>query len=122
MIQQRSGMALPLEKSADRRRWPRYAIDVRLRATVRTGNADRTVHGRGTELGKSGMAALLPIELAIGDTIKVDITFPYCTQSFTLAAVVRNCSSFTYGVEFIGINSTQQAEIERVCRLLSILQ
>jgi hypothetical protein len=122
MTQLSSGVALPLEKSADMRRWPRYAIDVRLRATVRTGNADRTVHGRGTEMGKGGMAALLPIELAIGDTIKVDITFPYCTQSFTLAAVVRNRSSFTYGVEFMGINSAQQAEIERVCRLLSILQ
>lgn len=122
MIQQRSGVALPLEKSADRRRWPRYAIDVRLRATVRTGNADRTVRGRGTELGKSGMAALLPIELAIGDTIKVDITFPYCTQSFTLAAVVRNRSSFTYGLEFTSISSAEQIEIERVCRLLLILQ
>ena len=122
MTQLSSGVALPLEKSADMRRWPRYAIDVRLRATVRTGNADRTVHGRGTEMGKGGMAALLPIELAIGDTIKVDITFPYCTQSFTLAAVVRNRSSFTYGVEFMSINSAQQAEIERVCRLLAILQ
>jgi c-di-GMP-binding flagellar brake protein YcgR len=122
MTQLSSGVALPLEESADRRRWPRYAIDVRLRATVRTGNADRTVHGRGTEMGKGGMAALLPIELAIGDTIKVDITFPYCTQSITLAAVVRNRSSFTYGVEFMSINSAQQAEIERVCRLLAILQ
>jgi hypothetical protein len=63
MTQLSSGVALPLEESADRRRWPRYAIDVRLRATVRTGNADRTVNGRGTELGKGGMAALLPIEL-----------------------------------------------------------
>ena len=65
---------------------------------------------------------MLDTTLAIGDTIKVDITFPYCTQRFTLAAVVRNRSSFTYGVEFMGINSAQQAEIERVCRLLAILQ
>jgi hypothetical protein len=122
MTELSSGLPLPLEKSAEMRCGPRYAIDVRLRATVRTGNADRAVHGRGTELGKNGMAALLPIELAIGDTIKVDITFPYCAQSFTLTAVVRNRTSFTYGVEFMGITSAQQAEIERVCRLLSILQ
>jgi len=122
MTELSSGVPLPLEKSAEMRRGPRYAIDVRLRATVRVGNVDRTVHGRGAELGKTGMAALLPIEIAIGDTIKIDITFPYCTQSFMLTAVVRNRSSFTYGIEFMGINSAQQAEIERVCRLLSILQ
>jgi hypothetical protein len=68
------------------------------------------------------MAAVLPIDLAIGDRIKVEITLPYCVQSITLAAIVRNRSSFTYGIEFMGISSAQQAEIERVCRLLVILQ
>jgi len=122
MTQLSSSMALPPEPSAEMRRWPRYSIDVGLRATARVGKADKTVHGRGTELGKGGMAAVLPIELAIGDRIKVEITLPYCVQSITLIAVVRNRSSFTYGVEFMGINSAQQAEIERVCRLLVILQ
>jgi hypothetical protein len=121
MNQLSSGTAL-FESSIEMRRWPRYPIDVRIRATVRIGNVDRTVYGRGTELGKGGMAAVLPIELAVGDTIKIDLTLPHCVQSFTLAAVVRNRSSFTYGVEFMGVNSAQQIEIERVCRLLVILQ
>ena len=121
MTQLSSNAALP-ESSADMRRWPRYPIDVRVRATVRTGNTDRTVYGRGTELGKGGIAAVLPIELAVGDTIKVDVTPPYCAQSFTLAAVVGNRSSFTYGLEFTSISSAEQIEIERVCRLLLILQ
>jgi hypothetical protein len=110
------------EISSEKRRWPRYGIDVRVRATVPANHASRTVYGRGTALGRCGMAAVLPIELAVGDTINVGLTLPYCTQSFTLAAVVRNRSSFTYGLEFVGISASQQAEIDRVCRLLVILQ
>ncbi len=107
---------------SEKRRWSRYAIDVRVRATVHADHASRTVYGRGTALGRCGMAAVLPIELSVGDKINVDLTLPYCTQSFTMAAVVRNRSSFTYGLEFVGISASHQAEIERVCRLLVILQ
>ena len=110
------------ETGNEKRRWPRYVIDVRVRATVHANHASRTVYGRGTALGRCGMAAVLPIDLAVEDKINVDLTLPYCTQSFTMAAVVRNRSSFTYGLEFVGISTSQQAEIERVCRLLVILQ
>jgi hypothetical protein len=120
MTRLNSDVALP-EYDIENRRWLRYPVDVCLRATVRTNNVNRTVHGRGTELESSGVAAVLPIDLVVGKTIEIDITLPYSTQSLTLEAIVRNRSSFTYGLEFRNISSAQQTEVERVCHLLLVL-
>jgi c-di-GMP-binding flagellar brake protein YcgR len=109
-------------KGAAKRRWPRYRIDVRIRAAVYHRGALKAIHGRGTDLGQGGMAAFLPIELSVGDMIELDLTLPYCRQPLKVQAIVRNRQSFTYGIEFTNITPAQQAEIERICQALSVLQ
>ena len=110
------------QDGADKRKWPRYVIDVALRASVNSGGGARTVYGSGIEVSKGGLKAVLPAEIEIGEWVDLEMTLPYCSQALVLSTVVRNRSSFTYGLEFVGITTEQQTEIERACRLLSILQ
>jgi hypothetical protein len=106
----------------NRRRWPRYNIDVSLRATVRSGDLVKTVHGRGSDVGLGGLAAYIALEFSIGDVVDLQITLPYSSQPISLTATVRNRNSFCYGMEFLDITRAQQNEIERCCRSLEFLQ
>jgi c-di-GMP-binding flagellar brake protein YcgR len=105
-----------------RRRWRRYHIDVSLRATVRSGDLVKTVHGRGTDLGQGGLAAYIAIELSLDDVVDLQITLPYSSTPITVKAMVRNRNSYCYGMEFLNITPAQQNEIERCCRSLELTQ
>ena len=110
------------QENAEKRKWPRYPIDVALRASVNSGGTTKAIYGSGIEVSKGGIKAVLPAEIAIGEWVDIELTLPYCSQALALSTIVRNRSSFTYGLEFVGITTEQQTEIERACRLLSILQ
>src|SRR5208282_854231 len=66
--------AFPVEQE---RRWPRYKIDVPVRAVIH--KPDRTLirEGRGTEMSEGGMRLLLGVELGLGEEIEVEFTPPY---------------------------------------------
>jgi PilZ domain len=106
----------------NRRRWPRFHIDVTIRATVRSGDLVKTVHGRGNDLGRGGMAAFIAIELTVGDIVDLQIKLPYSSQCLLVTAVVRNRNSYCYGMEFLNITAEQASEIERSCRSLALTQ
>jgi c-di-GMP-binding flagellar brake protein YcgR len=105
-----------------RRRWHRYHIDVSLRATVRSGDLVKTVHGRGNDLGRGGLAAYIAIELSVDDVVDLQITLPYSSAPITVSAIVRNRNSYCYGMQFLTITPAQQNEIERCCRSLELTQ
>lgn len=111
-----------INSGREKRRSARYHIDVRVRAEVRSNGASKTVYGRGSDLSQHGMCLVLPIELGMHSTIKIESTMPHCSQPLNLQAVVRNRRSFAYGIEFINITVAQQNLIEFTCRSLALLQ
>ncbi len=117
------GMATALSRAGEeKRRYPRYRIDLRLRATVRSQEGMKAVHGRGTDLSQAGLCAFLAVDLGIGEIIEIDLTLPYSSQRLKLRALVRHRRSFAYGLQFTDITFAQQIAIERACRSLSITQ
>ncbi len=118
----------PREKStpgtdgSEKRAFQRYALDVRLRATLRKKGVRIAVHGRGNNISEGGLAAFLPTELVIGELVEMDVSLPYATQPLKVKAVVRNRRSFTYGLEFVDITPAQKAAIARTCGALELVQ
>jgi c-di-GMP-binding flagellar brake protein YcgR len=106
----------------ERRRWTRYAIDVQVRAVVKSGSQSRTVHGRGSDISVGGMALYLATELVIGEVIEVDVTLPYATVPFHAVAVVRSRRSYQYGVEYVNLSPAARAGIQRACASLALVQ
>lgn len=105
-----------------KRRWTRYDIDVTLRGTIRSGDLVKTVHGRGNNLSRGGLAAHIAIELEIDDTVELEITLPYSSRKLSILARVRNRESYCYGMEFIDAPVSAQNEIERCCQALMLTQ
>ncbi len=95
---------------------------MRLRVTYRKAGAKVAIAGRGNNLGEGGIAAFIPVELVIGESVELDVSLPYTAQPLKLRAVVRNRRSFTYGLEFVDITPAQQRAIVRTCRALELVQ
>jgi len=110
------------EQGAEKRRWPRYQIDVQVKAMVRSQGGPKVVHGMGSNLSLGGMAVQLPVELVIGEWLELLVTLPFCSQPVKVRAVVRNRRSYLYGMEFSRITASQQAAIERACYSLALVQ
>lgn len=113
---------MPEKDFATVRRWPRFHVDVRVTATVRSGGKTITVHGRGTDISIGGMAAYLACDLVVGEEIKLELALPYSTTPISVTGAVRNRDGFKYGIEFTLISEDQQGMIERTCSALALLQ
>ena len=77
------------------RRFPRVLMDVDVNIySQRNGLAP----GRTVDISEGGISAVVPIDLFIGETVKMEIRFPL--ESVTITAVVRSRNVFRYGFEF----------------------
>jgi c-di-GMP-binding flagellar brake protein YcgR len=106
----------------DKRQWRRYEVDVRLRATVRSGGVMRSVYGRGTDLSIGGMSAFLAIDIPEREVVELDVTLPYASQPLKLKATVCNRAGYKYGLKFVDITTAQQKLIHRTCGALEFTQ
>jgi PilZ domain len=83
------------ETKIDARRFPRLQMEVDVNIfSQKNGVAP----GRSVDISESGMSAVLPVELIIGETVKLEIRFP--VEPATVIAVVRSRNAFRYGFEF----------------------
>jgi PilZ domain len=81
-------------KTADRR-FPRFLMEVDVNVySKKNGLAP----GRTVDISESGISAVVPVELSIGETVEMDIRFPL--EATTVTVVVRNRNVFRYGFEF----------------------
>ena len=55
--------------------------------------------GRTLDISESGMSAILPVELRMGETVELRIKLPITVA--TVRAVVRNRNVFRHGFEFL---------------------
>ncbi len=97
------------------RRWTRHKIDVRLKVFVPQGKESSTAFGRGNNLSHGGMGAYIPCAIPVGVKVLLEVSFPYSTAEVRVAAVVRTCEGFRYGLEFVDVPADIRAVIEKNC-------
>jgi hypothetical protein len=101
------------------RRYPRFAIDVRLQVRMFQGGEFRTCWGRSTELGQDGIGATLTGSLESGEIVTLEIPLPLTPYPIKVRAIVRYCQGLRYGFEFLTMNDSQRDTIRRVCEYLA---
>lgn len=77
------------------RRSPRIQLEVDVNIYSRKAGL---VPGRTLDISESGISAMIPVELPIGDTVRLEIGLPL--EPVTVGAVVRSRNVFRYGFEF----------------------
>jgi hypothetical protein len=109
----------PAAKVAYTRRFPRFAIDMRLQVKMFQAGEFRTCWGRSTEMGQDGIGATLTGSLEPGEIVTLDIPLPLSPYPIKVRAIVRYRQGLRYGFEFLTLNDSQRDTIQRVCQYLA---
>jgi hypothetical protein len=109
----------PAAKVAYTRRFPRFAIDMRLQVKMFQAGEFRTCWGRSTEMGQDGIGATLTGSLEPGEIVTLDIPLPLAPYPIKVRAIVRYRQGLRYGFEFLTLNDSQRDTIRRVCEYLA---
>jgi hypothetical protein len=109
----------PGEKFAVARRFPRFALDVRLQVRMFQEGEFRTCWGRSIELGQDGIGATLTGTLETGEIVTLEIPLPLTPYPIRVRAIVRYCQGLRYGFEFLTMNEAQRDTLQRVCQYLA---
>jgi hypothetical protein len=83
------------KEKTENRRHRRLELETELR--IRSANG--FLPGRTLDISESGVSALLPVELQVGEIVELQIKLP--TTLATSRAVVRNRNVFRHGFEFL---------------------
>jgi PilZ domain len=106
-------------KTTYTRRFPRYALDVRLQVRMFQDGDFQTCWGRSTELGQDGIGATLTGNLQTGEIVTLEIPLPLSTYPIKVRAIVRYRQGLKYGFEFLTLNEAQRENLRRVCEYLA---
>jgi PilZ domain len=101
------------------RRFPRFAIDMRLQVRMFQDGEFRTCWGRSTELGQDGIGATLTGSLENGEIVTLEIPLPLTPYPIKVRAIVRYRQGLRYGFEFLTLNEAQRDTVRRVCEYLA---
>jgi hypothetical protein len=101
------------------RRYPRFAVDVRLQVRMFQNGDFQTCWGHSTELGQDGIGATLTGELETGEIVSLEIPLPLSPYPLKLRAIVRYRQGLRYGFEFLTLSEAQRETIRRVCEMLA---
>jgi PilZ domain len=102
-----------------RRRFPRFALDVRITAQVFRAGTNVSLWGRSNELGQDGIGGTLTGELDVGEVVSLEFALPARVKPLKLRAVVRYRHGLRHGFEFLTVNDAQREDIRRACEMLS---
>ena len=105
--------------SAHKRRYPRFAIDVRIQVKMFQGGEFQTCWGRSTELGEDGIGATLTGELQPAEIVTLEIPLPLTPYPVQVRGIVRYRQGLRYGFEFLTLNDSQRDILHRVCEMLA---
>jgi hypothetical protein len=86
-----------LSSPLNTRRWARHHVDVPVRIVILNGLLTSAVHGRATEISRSGMAVRSTLALKLGDKMQVQ----FQTNPSGVTAVVRYRKGDCFGLEFL---------------------
>ncbi len=108
---------------AEKRRFPRYRIDVAVKVKVKTSSGIASYcYGRGGDISEGGMAIDVAHELSRGKVIRLSVTLPHCERAIECDAVVRHRNQFHYGLEFRELAEQDRALLMRACQALGVVQ
>lgn len=102
-----------------KRRFPRYAVDLRLRLQVLREGATASFWGRSRELGQDGIGGTFTGELSPGEVVSMEFTVPLAVQPIKVRAIVRYRSGLYHGFEFLTLNQEQRNIVCRACEFLA---
>jgi hypothetical protein len=103
------------------RRWPRFAINVPIRAVVQREDRVLIVEGRGNELNEGGLQVFAGVELRVGDSVDIEFTPPYQGLPIRARCMVRNRRGYYYGVEFLNETPDDRKKIASIRQTLQAL-
>jgi PilZ domain len=109
----------PAPTGARQRRYPRFAIDARIKVRMFQAGEFRSCWGRSTELGKDGIGATLTGELETGEIVSLEIPLPLSPYPLKIRAIVRYRQGLRYGFEFLTLSEAQRDMLCRVCDMLA---
>jgi PilZ domain len=103
----------------NKRRYPRYPLDVRVSVSVFRAEGLSHLWGRSTELGADGIGSTLTGDLEPGEVVSMEFQLPLSASALKLRAIVRYRYGLHYGFEFLAITQEQRHSILRVCEMLA---
>lgn len=115
----RAPSGAPASKVPFTRRFPRFALDVRLQVKMFQAGEFRTCWGRSVEMGQDGIGATLTGSLETGEIVTLEIPLPLSPYPIKVRAIVRYRQGLRYGFEFLTLNDGQRDTILRVCEYLA---
>ena len=102
-----------------RRRYSRYALDIRLLVNVFRSGATLSLWGRSHELGEDGIGGTLTGELEPGEVVSMELALPLTPYPLKVRALVRYRHGLLHGFEFLALSPEQRNNIARVCEMLA---
>ena len=105
------GLLLLTSGTPNRRRWPRYKLDLRVRILNALTAKFPEFHGRATELNQGGLTLFAFRELQLGEKLAIEFVPPQADRPVRVRGCIRNRNGYGYGVEFITENDSDQYNV-----------
>lgn len=103
-----------------KRRYPRYRIDLPLKATVLGPQGYYEVHGRSGDLGEGGLGAIFVSEIPQGEVIALEMQLPSAGQ-LRVRGIVRYRKGLLHGMEFLALTEEQRQTVLQVCASATVI-
>lgn len=97
-----------------KRRYPRYRIDLPLKATVLGAEGYYDVHGRSGDLGEGGLGAIFVSEISQGEVIALEMQLP-AGGLLQVRGIVRYRKGLLHGLEFLGLSEEHRQIVLQLC-------
>jgi|SRR5689334_4492492 len=101
------------------RRSARYRVNIPIKLFAVLQQRRCALQGRSHDLSEAGMAIYIPAELQVGQMVQIEFVLPNSSQRLGVTALVRDCSGFRCGVEFLSLTPTEQKALTDCCDKLS---
>lgn len=95
------------QSQVQRRRFPRYSLQVPLDLMTLRSGIPFTIPGRSLDVGEGGLAAVIAGELRPGESVGVELRLPFTAEPIQAKAVVRHHGFLRCGLEFLSMPPEQ---------------
>ncbi|HEY1462655.1 MAG TPA: PilZ domain-containing protein [Terriglobales bacterium] len=108
--------------AAARRRFPRYAVDLRVSVQAFRTDGPISLWGRSNELGADGIGVTLTGQLEPGEVVNLEVTLPANASPLKIRALVRYRDGLRHGFEFLTLTTKQREAVNQACSVLQGLE
>ena len=109
----------PTNTGSGVRRSQRYRVNFPIKLFALVQQRRCVFQGRSHDLSEAGMAIYIPAELEVGQIVQIEFLIPDSSQRLGVTALVRDCSGFRCGVEFVNLTPQEQKVLTACCSRLS---